>query len=197
MSQPDPGFVLPDWQAPLDTQAQIARCPEAAVVKGLFFQDILDACAKARVKQPGARNRYVQFIDYPAREYMELLVAAAGLLHPREPIRNGLRRLGRSSYPALADTLIGKAIFGVAGNDFGTILSLASRAYSVSTKPGEATLAERTERRAVVQLREIWAFPDSHQVGVFEGALIAVGRRGEVKVRAISPCDADFEVTWE
>jgi uncharacterized protein (TIGR02265 family) len=128
---------------------------------------------------------------------MELLVTAAGVMYPREPIRNGLRRLGRLAYPTLAGTLIGKAIFGVAGRNFGTILSLASRAYNVSLKPGEVTLAERGAGRGVMLLRQLWNFPDSYQVGVFEGALIAVGMRGEVKVRVLSPCDVDFEVTWQ
>jgi uncharacterized protein (TIGR02265 family) len=127
---------------------------------------------------------------------MELLVAAAGILYPREPMRNGLRRLGRLAYPTLAQTLIGRALFGVAGGDFGVILSLASRAYSISVKPGEVTLAEREGRHAVVRLRDLWNIPDSYQVGVFEGALIATGLRGEVKVRVLSPCDVDFEVTW-
>lgn len=198
MSQPDPGFDLPDWQAPLDTAAQLAGAPEHGTTKGLFFQDIVNTCTAARValSVPGARARYVPFIDYPLREYIELLVSAAELLHPREPLRNGLRRLGRLAYPTLVGTLIGRAIFGVAGRDFGVVLSLASRAYSVSIKPGDATLVERGDGRAVVALRNIWSFPDAYQVGVFEGALIALGLRGEVKTRVLSPCNVDFEVTW-
>lgn len=193
---PDPGFTVPDWSAPLDAAAQITGAPENGTIKGLFFQDIIDACAGWPGKLPLARPRYVQFMDYPMREYMELVVAAAGVLHPREPLRSGLRRLGRLAYPTLAGTLIGRAIFGVAGHDFGTILSLASRAYGVSLKPGEVTLVERTEGRGVLQLRQLWTFPATYHVGVIEGALITVGRRGEVKVRVHSPCDVDFEVTW-
>jgi uncharacterized protein (TIGR02265 family) len=197
MPSPDPGFVVPDWNAPLDTGAQIALTPESGVIKGLFFQDILDMCAAGQATLPGARPRYLPFIDYPMREYMTLLVTAAGVLHPREPLRNGLRRLGRFAYPTLAGTLIGRAIFGIAGHDFGLILSLASRAYGVSLKPGEVTLVERAAGRGVLQLRELWNFPDTYQVGVIEGGLIAVGLRGKVLVRVLSPCDVDFEVTWQ
>lgn len=195
MSDPHPGFSLPDWQAPLDVAAQIAATPERGVVKGLFFQDIVDA-AGTLGPLPEARPRYLPFIDYPTREYMALLVACATRVHPKEPARNGLRRLGRLAYPTLAATLLGRAIFGMAGRDFGTILSLASRAYAASMKPGEASLMDRAAQRGVISLREVWTFPDAYQVGVFEGALIAVGLSGEVKVRVLSPCDVDFEVTW-
>ncbi len=197
MSQRDSGFAAPNWQAPLDASAQIASTPDAGAIKGLYFQDIVDACAGMHRTLHASRSRYLPFIDYPMREYMELLVAAAALVHPREPLRNGLRRLGRLAYPTLAATLIGRAIFGVAGRDFGVILSLASRAYGVSLKPGSVTLVEREAQRGVLQLRELWNFPDTYQVGVIEGALIAVGLRGEVKVRVLSPCDVDFEVTWQ
>ena len=197
MSAPDTGFVDPDWQAPLDAEAQIAQTPEIGALKGLFYQDILDTCAAMEARVSPARPRYLPFIDYPLREYMDLLVQAAGALHPREPLRNGLRRIGRLAYPTLAGTLIGRAIFGIAGRNFGTVLSLASRAYSVSLKPGDVELVERSEGRGVVHLRNLWNFPDSYQVGVFEGALIAVGVRGKVLVRVLSRCDADFEVTWD
>jgi uncharacterized protein (TIGR02265 family) len=195
MSEPDPGFTLPDWNAPLDTAAQISRAPESGTIKGLYFQDVI-AVASAHGTVEKARPRYLPFLDYPMREYMQLLVAAANIVYPREPIRNGLRRLGRLAYPTLAETLIGRALFGVAGGDFGIILGLASRAYSISVKPGEVTLAELEGRHALLRLRDLWNFPDTYQVGVFEGGLIATGLRGEVRVRVLSPCDVDFEVTW-
>jgi uncharacterized protein (TIGR02265 family) len=197
MSPSDAGFAVPDWNGPLDAEAQIAHAPEDGVIKGLFYQDILNTCAAMQASIAPTRPRYLPFIDYPLREYMALLVQASAALHPREPLRNGLRRLGRLAYPTLAGTLIGRAIFGIAGHNFGTILSLASRAYSVSLKPGDVDLVERSEGRGIVHLRNLWNFPDSYQVGVFEGALIAVGVRGKVLVRTHSPCDVDFEVTWE
>jgi uncharacterized protein (TIGR02265 family) len=196
MPRPDAGFALPDWQAPLDASAQIAQSPEHGTIKGLYFQALVDTAASARVTLSAPRSRYIAFIDYPLRDYMRLLVSAAKAIHPREPLRNGLRRMGHLAYPAFATTLIGRAIFGVAGHDFGTILSLASRAYSVSGKPVSVTLVERAATRGILELRETWNFPDSYQVGVFEGALLAVGLRGEVKVRVLSASDVDFEVTW-
>jgi uncharacterized protein (TIGR02265 family) len=193
MSRPDDGFALPDWQAPLDAAALIALAPEDGKVKGLYFQDLVDRAGALA----DARPRYVPFIDYPLREYMALCVSAAEAAHPREPLRNGLRLLGRGAYPKLVSTLIGKTIFGVAGRDFGTVLELASRGYSVSMSPGAVSLTERESHRARVELRQIWNFADAYQVGVFEGALIALGSSGEVKIRQLSPCDVDFEVTWK
>src|SRR5262249_11745703 len=116
MSDPHPGFTLPSLRAPLDAAAHIAAAPEWGSVKGLFFQDLVNvASAHGTVK---SRQRYLPFLDYPLREYMDLLVACAGIVHPREPLRSGLRRLGRLAYPTFSKTLIGRAIFGVAGRDF-------------------------------------------------------------------------------
>ena len=63
--------------------------------------------------------------------------------------------------------------------------------------PGTVTLTERGEGRARVELRQIWSFPDAYQVGVFEGAMLALDIEGEVQLRVLSPCDADFEVRLE
>jgi uncharacterized protein (TIGR02265 family) len=193
MIQPDDGFALPLWTAPLDAEALIAQAPEDGRVKGLFFQDLID---RARVPLDGARPKYQPFIDYPLREFMALAVASARRVHPREPLRSGLRLVGRGAYPVLASTLIGKTIFGLAGKDFGAVLEVASRGYAVSGTPGTAKLADRGPNRARVELRQIWAFPDSYHVGVFEGVMEVLHLKGEIKVRLISPCDADFELTW-
>jgi hypothetical protein len=129
MSRPD-GFALPDWQAPLDAADRIARAPEDGKIKGLFFSDVV-ARAGAHGPLPGARPEYVPFIDYPLREFMALLVSFAERAHAKDPLRLGLRLAGRGAYPALASTLIGKAIFAVPGHDFGNILQSAAHAYAV------------------------------------------------------------------
>jgi uncharacterized protein (TIGR02265 family) len=195
MIRPDDGFALPDWQAPLDAERLIALVPEDGRVKGLFCQDLV---ARAGAQGPllGARPKYQAFIDYPLREWMGLAVAFAQRVHPRETLRSGLRLVGRGAFPLLSSTLLGKTIFGLAGRDFGAVLEVASRGYAVSMTPGNVTVVERGEGRARVELRQIWTFPDAYQIGVFEGALSALGLTGDVQIRLISPCDADFAVRW-
>jgi uncharacterized protein (TIGR02265 family) len=128
---------------------------------------------------------------------MGLLVSTAQRVHAGETLRSGLRLMGRTSYPTFGSTLIGKTIFGGTGHDFGAVLDLASRAYAISLSPGTVAIADRSGHRARIELRDVWSFPESYHVGVLEGACAANGVQGEVRIRVISPCDADFEVTWQ
>jgi uncharacterized protein (TIGR02265 family) len=192
MSQSDEGFALPDWKAPFDAAARIAQVPEGAKIKGLYFHNLLDQGGAA----PEEHAKYLPFIDYSLREYMELLVATTLRVHPGETLRGGLRLMGRTSYPTFGSTLIGKTIFGRTGHDFGAVLDLASRAYEISLSPGTVAIADRSEHRARIELRDVWSFHETYHVGVLEGACAANGVSGEVRIRVLSPCDADFEVTW-
>ena len=64
--------------------------------------------------------------------------------------------------------------------------------------PGTASVAEVTETSARVELREIWNFGNSYQVGVFEGAMKHFGVRGSVQgVRVGRRCDVDLIMHWE
>jgi uncharacterized protein (TIGR02265 family) len=94
------------------------------------------------------------------------------------------------------DTMVGKAIFAVAASDAHRIMKLASRAYDVSITPGEVTLTETTDNRVVVQLRDIYSFADSYQVGIWEGMMETLRLKHTLKIRSHSLENVDFEITW-
>ena len=189
------GFSPPDWNAPLDVETYLREAPRGGAIKGMFFADQVEMARKAGKPLPG-RKRYFAFKDYPIKEYMELLLETAELVHPGVPIREALRRLGRPAYPTLADTMIGRAIFALAGDSFHRILAVASKAYAVSVKPGKVDLVSSGDNWARMELRTIWAFPDCYQVGVFEGGMEVLGLYGTIQVRTQSLCDVDFHLEW-
>ena len=61
-------------------------------------------------------------------------------------------------------------------------------------RPGRRV--DGAKHRAVVALRDLWNFPDSYQVGVFEGAMETFGLRGDIRVRVHSLADVDLLITW-
>lgn len=189
------GFRAPDFNEPLDADERIARAPEDGSVRGLFLQIVADELA-ARGKPPLGARQYSGFARYPLREYMKLVVAAAPLLHPGLPLREGLRRIGRAVYPAFKDTMAGSAIFAFAGRDFARVAGLAQKAYGVAVAPGEVSVREPGPRHVVVELRQIYNFPDCLQVGVWEGAMGVCGAEGQVQIKVHSVCDVDFEIQW-
>ncbi len=187
------GFVSPDWGAQEDTTARLKQMPPDANAKGMFLWSVAETMAQWSGKK--APN-YIRFKDYPIREFVELAVETVRVAFPRVPLKEGLRRLGQQVYPMFKATLVGGTIFGIAARDWPSTLALIPRAYPISIQPGTADLIEVGERQAIIQLRQVWSFPDSYQVGVFEGTMHALGVNGTVKLRNVSLCDADLLLSW-
>jgi len=175
----------------------ISQTPQAATVKGMFLTSFLESLDKGNFKRP-TDARFVSFKDYPLRQFMELMLVAVGTAWPDMPPRAALRRLGQGAYPTLADSVVGRVLFSVAGRSFGTALQLTEKAYKLSLNPGIARLVDLKEKTAVLELRDIWNFADCYQVGVMEGAMVAYKVKGEVRAQKLSrPCDVDLHLRWE
>jgi uncharacterized protein (TIGR02265 family) len=190
------GFSAPDFHIPIGSADAAVSIPEGATVKGFFFQRAQKELEQRGLPFDGTR-RYTVFKDYPLAEYRDLLLLAAGKLHPQVPQREGLRRLGQLAYPTLADTMIGRVIFGVLGNDLTSVMKAAAKGYKVSMSPGSAEVLDVGARHAHVRLDDVYVFLDSYQVGVFEGAITACGRVGEVGLRRHSPITAELYCQWD
>ena len=179
---------LEDW---------ISETPSEATVTGMYVETLLSMLKRRGAALP-TDKRYFSFKDYPLRELMGLMVNAVEVLYPDISPREGMIALGRLAFPTLTSTTIGKVIFSVAGNSWVRALNLVTKAYEVSIRPGTASVTELTETSARVELREIWNFGDSYQVGVFEGAMKHFGVRGSVQaVRVDRRCDVDLIMHWE
>jgi uncharacterized protein (TIGR02265 family) len=190
------GFAPPEWHAPEDIEARIRGIPVDATAKGMFLQAVVDV-AKAVGVIDLTRKDYTRFKDYSIREFVDLAVSVVPRAFPGVPFKEGLRRLGQRTFPMFANTLIGTAIFSIAARSYTQALHLVPRAYSVSMKPGSATIAYEEPGRAIIEIRNVWSFPDSYQIGVFEGAMDPLGATGEIKVRNVSACNADLLITWQ
>jgi uncharacterized protein (TIGR02265 family) len=190
------GFVAPDWDAPLDVPGLLAAVPPGRTIKGMFIQAVVSEARSASGASLG-RGRYIAFKDYPVKEWIEVLVQAADLIHPYVPKREAVRRLGRSSYPAFASSMLGRVLMSAAGGDLSSALRLVPEIYRYSVGGGSsADLVTLREGYAVIALREVWDFPDARHVGAFEGGIAIFGRVGSVRVRSISLSDVDLEISW-
>ncbi len=180
------GFVVPDWQAPLELEARLAQVPPALTNKGILLQGPVQEVLAKTGRKVG--RDYAALADYPVTEHIRVMCECAALLYPGEPPRQGLRLLGRQVLPRLKANPAGRLLFSVAaGNLFGAV-KLIGRAYALFTST-RATATIDGEARILVELRTAWIYPDALQVGVYEGATAEYGRActGGVKLR--SPCD--------
>jgi uncharacterized protein (TIGR02265 family) len=188
------GFDAPDDDAPLDVEAVRAAVPAGATVKGLFFQDLQKRLTAGG--HPPYEGHFVSFKDYPLVVFIDAIAEHAPVLYPRPTLRGAIRAFGESAYPAFADTMIGRMLFGVLGNDVQRMMGAASKAYDHSVNPGKVTRVRQTERSALMQLENIWIFPTCYQVGVFEGGVHATGKEADVRLRTIGPGRVDLFVRW-
>jgi uncharacterized protein (TIGR02265 family) len=192
---PPGDFVAPDWSAPLDVAAYLDSTPRSARIKGMFPQAVADAARGRGLSLPSARDRYLPFADVPVTEFATLLVEAAQSFFPDSPLRGALRELGRSAFPVLIQTMVGKVVLSTAA-DMPSALHAAAKAYVVALPTCRVEVLELDQKRAVMSLRNIYYFLDSHHVGVFEGLARSVGARVSTRVRLRSKFDGEFEFSW-
>lgn len=192
-----PPFGEPPWSAPLDADESLAALPDGAQMKGMFLAAIVARATDAGVTLPSARPRYTAFQWYPLREHCALLIELARAVWPNEPLRQGLRRIGRGAAPALVGSTLGKVMVGSAIGPAQVVREMA-KAYMLLAQPGTIAVVEDTPGRMVIALRDVCFFVDSHHVGVYEGALrFAEARQPTVRIRRVGPNDLDLLCEWQ
>lgn len=177
--------------------ALIARVPKHATVKGMFIKGFLESLDREGIARP-TQDRFIAFRDYPLTLFMSLLLGKTQDLWPDRSPRESLKEFGRFAFPTFAESMVGRVIFAVAGNDWKHALTLTDKAYSHSLKPATTKLVEVTEKSATLEFRDVWNFCDCYQIGVFEGAMAHYKVNGSVTLRAYPrPCDVDLLLRWD
>ncbi|HSC89865.1 MAG TPA: DUF2378 family protein [Polyangiaceae bacterium] len=180
-----------------DLESWIEETPRTATVKGMYMDSFLSIVERCGAPRP-TDKRFFTFKDYPLRDCMRMTLDSVCIIYPDISPREGLIRIGRHVYPTLSNTTIGKVLFSVAGRSWERTLNLCRKAWEVSITPGSASLIDLTERSAKVELRSIWNFTDTYQVGVMEGAMESFGVRGTVRpITQGRRCDVDLLLEWE
>jgi uncharacterized protein (TIGR02265 family) len=191
-----PGFSLPDWSAPVDTEAFFRICPGDATAKGMFLQAMRDEVER-RGKILSLKGRIHAFKDYPMRQVMEIILETAELAFGQLPQRDGIRHVTRLGYTTFASTMIGRAVFGIVRRSVGRILDLSPKAVAYGSSVGRVVVTEVDETARVLRISDVYPFSEPFSIGMIEGVLIACGRRGYVAQRLLTLIEGEFFVRWE
>jgi uncharacterized protein (TIGR02265 family) len=185
-----------DWSRPLDVAGQRAALPPDGWVRGIFADALVNQMRVQR-RDPGPYDSFNVLAKYPLIDYIDMIQYVAEVVYPGLSLRQGIRELGRCIYPAFFESMVGKAIFVVAGRSFRRAVELAPKVYNgVGMVPGSARVTTLREGYAYAELRGVWGFTEAYHVGIWEGALETFGGVGSVRARVLGPSDVDLEVVW-
>ncbi len=182
----------------LSLKERIAGTPPDGLVKGWLVHSIVENAKRHGVELVAPR-RYFGFKDYPVAEYLALLAQAAVRVDPLRPPADTLRKLGRAVYPSFAGSIMGKVILAAlpTGHDGArTGLTWITRVYKMTSNHAVARFTEHSEHTSVIHLENVWSFPDTYHVGIFEGAAQGFGGDVIVRVERKSLSAADLTFTW-
>jgi uncharacterized protein (TIGR02265 family) len=174
---------------------QIAHTPATCETNGMYAVNLLDLLRTHGVVVQGVRPPQ-RFRRYPLREYMELQLLAAVSVYPDKTVADGLRCLGRFVIPTFAQSLVGSVMMSMATCTWEGALGGLARGYSLSLHPGEARVADFRRAHARVELRGIWSFGDTYQVGVIEGLMKWCEIDGRAVPTKLSRANTDITLEW-
>ena len=196
MRAPPPGFEPFDVAAPDgDIEAAIDACPPHAHVKGMFNIDLQKHLTSAEPDHSVRTERFSAFLDYSARDYLELIVETARVCHPDVPRPEAIRRTGLNAFTEFASSSIGRVLFSLLNNNPARIAATAPKAYKFSVKPFKMKIVKLDDDSMHCTM-ELTTFMYTNNVGVWAGAFAAIDVNGHVFVKRADLFCAEFFITW-
>jgi uncharacterized protein (TIGR02265 family) len=182
-----------------DVDVILARVPSTQSVKGMFFARLVERVGEAwprvRTTLEGAPRlgRYVPFVDYPARDHVRMIHAAAVQSFPDAAVREAYRRLGEKAFEDFATSTLGAVMMPLFVDAEGALLRFPD-AYALSVPRARPATAASIAPRTVRLVFGDTVIPE-YLAGTFE----AVVRHYDVEPRIEIDAHPDgprFDVSW-
>lgn len=183
-----------DARAPFNARHYVAECHNDDHTRAMFYDLIRRAYERRDVPAPDFPR--IPFSKAERRTYNAALIQSCEVLFPEIPLGLALFDLGRDLYPHFASTMVGKAIFSVAGRDFPSIVRLAPRAYTVCNGYGTIEVLEASPGKVVARFEDVWD-PLPFTCGIWQGGLDVCdleAKTFELDVRG--PVSYDLRITY-
>ncbi len=184
--------------------ARIAATKPNDGVRGLFFKVVFDlvaqqagAAALSQVRTGALAKDLSELRTYPASDYLTLLYAAADVLEeklgPQDVVFNACGRACVRRFSAGP----GQVVFGILGKGDPQRLFAQTRvAFSTVVTYGKREHRPAGPKACILSYRGDMQ-PPAYHVGIFEGALEALGFQGTVTAHPLNIDSVDYEIAWE
>lgn len=199
---PPAAVVTPDavLDRELDDEALLRRFPSSQRVKGLFLGRFREALAaewpalEGKLESPPRAGRYLPFHDYPLRDHNLLLFAVARRRHPRAPLEDGVRRVGREDVKVILESLLGRVVSAAVRSPREALLAVPGLYRQIVTGPrfDAEELSPRCIRLTLTNAFGPWGY----QVGQLQGTVEHFGGAPTLRL-SVDPGGARrFDVAW-
>lgn len=185
-----------------DLEWRLSKVPDSAACRGVFFNMLDERAAEfGPVIQAEYRNffgiyRFPALRLFPVKDYLTRIVKLAQLQFGGPNIYRGIFDLQAASWPAFRRTLIGRATFGILGNDFRSLLLMSKR--GVEKAINYATFeVEGGPEHFTTRHRNEYVYIEHAMAGGIVGLAKACGVRVHVEPRLVDPFNGDLIVDVE
>lgn len=184
----------------LDVDLALRRYPLSQTVKGLFlgrFRDALDvqwASIEKQLHAPPRAGTYLPFRDYPLRDHGVLLFAVARLRHPRMPLEEAVRRVGRDDVKVVLGSLLGRVLSAAVGSPKDALLAVPG-IYGHVVRGPRYDAEDRGPRAVRLTLTRAHG-PWGYQLGQLEGVVEHFGGRPTSRMELGDDDRRHFDIAW-
>ncbi|MGZ3458946.1 MAG: TIGR02265 family protein [Archangium sp.] len=193
---------MPSNKTELAARLAVTRPHDA--VRGLFFRVVLELVEKTggaealRQVRTGTLARDISDLrTYPASDYLTMLYTAADALEETLGAEDAVfNACGRACVQRFSSGP-GQVVFGILGKGNPQRLFAQTRvAFSTVVTYGKREHRPAGSNGCIISYRGDMQ-PPAYHVGIFEGALVALGFQGRVTARPLNLESVDYEISWE
>lgn len=182
-----------------DLEKRVQLVPPSAKVRGLYFNNILQAL------QGSARDaEYLRIFPekfssigwYAMSDYLTRLAVGGALFESPTEVHRGMFEIGRRNALAFAESLLGKTMLRLLSKDPQKLLKQGAAARRQSWSSGRWDVDFPGPRQAVVTMYDEYVWIDSNLKGAAVGTFESIGLQVEIEVQLESPFEGQHLLNW-
>ncbi len=187
-----------------DLARRLAECKDSDTSRGLNFNRLFDLVREhlgddaARAIDPQRKGSRIDFFSYPVSEYLRITWDAADRLEQEfGDIDAVFDELGRRTVTGFLASVLGRAIFALAGRDPRRFVSAGPAGYRSSVSYGERSVEWLGERHARMVFKRDFMPPTFHRAVILAGLAASDAKAPRVEAKATSLLDSEYDVSWQ
>jgi uncharacterized protein (TIGR02265 family) len=131
--------------------------------------------------KPPRLGRYVPFMDYPSRDHVRLVHAAARKSYPQLPSREAHRRLGRLALEDFRTSRVGSVFLAMLGGARQALVQFPT-GWKLSVRNTAGVTAEETREGVVLRFVNGAVIEPEYLLGTIEAVVRHFGAQPRIKV---------------